>query len=102
MAREKLQTLTEQMYYTLLALTTECCGTDIMQRVREMTDERVCIGPGTLYNLLEQFLFARLIKITGAEGRKKNYILTDKGYDTLREEYRRLQRQIADYEKLVR
>lgn len=101
MAREKLQTLTEQMYYTLLALTTECCGIDIMQKVQGMTDDRVSIGPGTLYNLLEQFLSAGLIRITRADGRKKNYILTDKGFDILREEYQRLQMQIVDYEKLI-
>lgn len=101
MAREKLQTLTEQMYYTLLSLTNECCGIDIMQKVQEMTDNRVNIGPGTLYNLLEQFLAAGLIKITRADGRKKNYILTDKGFDILREEYKRLQKQILDYEKNI-
>ena len=89
------------MYYTLLALTTECCGIDIMQKVQGMTDDRVSIGPGTLYNLLEQFLSAGLIRITRADGRKKNYILTDKGFDILREEYQRLQMQIVDYEKLI-
>ena len=31
MAREQFQTLTETMYYILLALTEECCGVDIME-----------------------------------------------------------------------
>ena len=35
MAREKFQTLTEQMFYILLCLRQECCGTDIMARVQE-------------------------------------------------------------------
>ena len=34
MAREQFQTLTEPMYYILLALTEECCGVDIMEKVR--------------------------------------------------------------------
>lgn len=102
MAREKFQTLTEQMYYILLALCEECCGIDVMQKVQTMTDGRVNIGPGTLYNLLEQFQTAGLIKETEAIGRKKNYILTEKGFDTLKEEYERLQKQMMDYERFIR
>ena len=33
MAREKFQTLTEQMFYILLCLQRECCGVDVMARV---------------------------------------------------------------------
>ena len=33
MAREKFQTLTEQMFYILLCLQRECCGVDVMDRV---------------------------------------------------------------------
>ena len=55
MARAKFQTLTEQMFYVLLCLRQECCGMDIMEKVHEMTEGRVNIGPGTLYNLLDQF-----------------------------------------------
>ncbi len=58
MAREKFSTLTEQMFYILLCLREECCGMDVMARVNELTGGRVAVGPGTLYNLLEQFLAA--------------------------------------------
>ena len=54
MAREKFHTLTEQMFYVLLCLDEECCGTDILDRVPSMTGGRVTVGSGTLYNLLEQ------------------------------------------------
>ena len=90
MPREKFQTLTEQMFYILLALRQECCGTDIMARVQEMTAGRVSVGPGTLYNLLESFLSAGMIRETRTEGRKRSYLLTSKGEEALREEYRRL------------
>ena len=50
MPREKFQTLTEQMFYVLLCLQNECCGTDIMTMVGGMTGGRIQIGPGTLYN----------------------------------------------------
>ena len=69
MARDKFQTLTEQMFYILLCLRTELCGTDIMARVTELTHGRVSVGPGTLYNLLESFLSAGYIAETKVEGR---------------------------------
>ena len=76
MPRSKFQTLTEQMFYILLCLTEECYGMDIMDRVPQMTADRVKIGPGTLYNLLDQFDESGMIRLTKAEGRRRSYILT--------------------------
>ena len=97
MAREKFQTLTEQMFYILLCLEEECCGMDIMEKVGRITDDRVNVGPGALYNLLEQFLSAEMIEETKVEGRKRSYILTEKGRQRLREEFQRIRRQAEDY-----
>ena len=99
MARTKFQTLTEQMFYILLSLKEECCGMDIMDKVKTMTDGCVVVGSGTLYNLLEQFLEADMIRETKVEGRRRSYILTDKGIETLKTERRRLLRQISDYDR---
>ena len=98
MAREKFQTLTEQMFYILLCLRTEQCGADIMAQVRDITAGRVAVGPGTLYNLLESFLQAGMIRETKVEGRKRSYLLTETGEKALEEEYRRLRTLTADYE----
>ena len=54
MARKKLETLTEQMYYVLLSLTGERHGYGIMQYVSDLTHNRVTIGAGTLYALLSR------------------------------------------------
>ncbi len=101
MAREKFSTLTEQMFYILLCLRQECCGMDIMAEVRTLTEDRVQIGPGTLYNLLEQFCEAGMIRLTKAEGRRRSYILTDTGREALKKEVARLRRQMEDYERLI-
>lgn len=98
MPRPKFQTLTEQMFYILLCLKTECYGIDIFDRIAEMTDKRVTVGSGTLYNLLEQFLEAGMIREVKTEGRRRSYILTDTGKDALAKEYRRIQAQAAHYE----
>ena len=96
-ARAKFQTLTEQMFYTLLCLKDECYGMDILDRVPAMTNQRVNIGSGTLYTLLEQFLDAEIIRETKVEGRRRSYILTDKGREMLEKECARLTAQLADY-----
>ena len=98
MAREKFQTLTEQMFYILLCLRRELCGTDIMAQVSELTQGRVSVGPGTLYNLLESFLSAGYIAETKVEGRKRSYLITEAGQKALEDEYRRLRTLAADYE----
>ncbi len=97
MAREKYQTLTEQMFYILLCLTREQCGVDIMERVREMTEGRVVIGPGTLYSLLERFQQEGFIRETKVEGRRRSYRITPRGRERLDQERRRLERQLEDY-----
>ena len=48
MAREKLKTLAEQMFYLLLCLHQGRRGMGIVERVQEMTGGRVRIGSGTL------------------------------------------------------
>ena len=100
MPREKFRTLTEQMFYILMCLRTEMCGMDIMEKVSAMTNGRVQVGPGTLYNLLEQFADAGMIRETRAEGRRRSYILTDKGQEALAAEYARLQALTRDYDRI--
>lgn len=100
MPRPRFQTLTEQMFYTLLCLKNECCGIDILDKVPAMTGQRVSIGSGTLYTLLEQFLEAGMIRETKAEGRRRSYILTEKGMQMLDREYQRICAQITDYQRI--
>ena len=96
MAREQFQTLTEPMYYILLALTDECCGVDIMEKVKHSSHGRVLVGPGTLYAMLAKFEENGVIRLTASEGRRKSYIITDKGSETLQEEFNRLKTMVED------
>ena len=100
MAREKFRTLTEQMFYVLLCLKEECYGQDILDQVPAMTENRVSVGSGTLYNLLEQFLAEGFIRETKVEGRRRSYILTEKGKMMLDKEYARIIAQAMDYRRI--
>lgn len=102
MPREKYQTLTEQMFYILLCLQTECCGVDIMKMVAEKTNQRVIIGPGTLYTLLDNFVKQAAIEETKVENRKKSYIITPIGIEMLQKEFERLNTLIVDYKSMIK
>lgn len=100
MPRERFKTLTEQMFYILLCLSRECRGAEILETVRFLTDGRVSIGSGTLYDLLEQFLVEGMIEETKTEGRRRSYQITDKGRLMLEREYRRIRHQTEDYDRI--
>lgn len=102
MARKKLDTLTEQMYYVLLALTEERHGYGIMQVTAQLTDGQVNIGAGTLYALLARFEKEGLIRATREQENRKYYRLTDKGRTILEDEFDRLRRQVADGARVLR
>jgi DNA-binding PadR family transcriptional regulator len=88
MPREQFQNLTEPMYYILISLLTEKCGVDIMEDVIKISNGRVKVGPGTLYTLLGKFEAEDIIRETGVQGRKRSYIITNKGRSILQEEYK--------------
>ena len=96
MAREQFQTLTEPMYYILLALLEECCGVDIMEKVKTLSHGRVVVGPGTLYAMLAKFEENNIIRLTTSEGRRKSYVITDNGRQMLQKEYERLKTMVED------
>ncbi|NKF06861.1 helix-turn-helix transcriptional regulator [Clostridium gasigenes] len=101
MAREQFQNLTEPMYYILMSLLKENCGVDIMASVDEISNGRVRVGPGTLYALLGKFEKENMIKETEVQGRKRSYIITEKGKVILLEEYRRLISMASDGENIL-
>ena len=56
MGRKILETLTESMFYVLMALLRQArCGTEIADFVAARTKSRVRLGPGTLYTILAEF-----------------------------------------------
>lgn len=96
MPREQFQNLTEPMYYILMSLIEERCGVDIMASVEELSKGRVNVGPGTLYALLGRFEKEGMIRETEVVGRKRSYIITEKGLEILKDEYERLIMLIKD------
>ena len=79
MAREQYQRLTEPMFYLLLTVIEENHGYAMMQDIQMLSHNRVKVGNGTMYNLLDRFMNDGIIELTGVEARKKYYKITSKG-----------------------
>lgn len=84
------------MYYILLALTEECCGVDVMEKVKNLSGGRVTVGPGTLYAMLAKFEEKGIVKLTASVGRRKSYVITDAGREELQKEFNRLKMMVQD------
>ena len=99
MPKRAMESMTESMYYTLLALLAgPRCGTEIAAFVKKLTEGRVVLGPGTLYTILSRFLEVGYLRETSTEGRKRTYALTGEGRRAYEEELVRLRLRLADAE----
>ena len=92
--------MTETTYYTLLALKEERHGYAIMQFVRELTENRIHMGTGTLYTMLGRLVEDALIEGVSNENGKKVYRLTPMGDEILKMELERLRKQLRNGEEI--
>lgn len=85
--------LTEAVFYILLSLYQPMHGYGIMQKVSELSNQRVNLGAGTLYGAINTLLEKGFIQpVTGEkDSRKKEYMITDIGKNTIDKELERLE-----------
>lgn len=101
MPKQAMVVLTETMFYVLMAFTKgEMCGIDVADFIDRQTEGRVRIGPATLYPILGKFEKEKLIREISVEGRKRTYLLTEKGREAYQTELLRLRQCVADADRL--
>ncbi len=101
MAKKAMETLSETMFYTLMAFTAgEMCGTEAADYVKRRTNGRVHMGPGTLYTILANFQSEGLIEKRREEGRRITYGITEKGRTVYASELERLRLCLRDAEQV--
>ena len=95
--------LTESTYYILLSLVTPQHGYGIMQRTEALSGGRVRLAAGTLYGALNALCDKGwIIPLPVAEeSRKKEYKLTEKGHEVLKNELNRLRQLVANGEQIL-
>ncbi|MBU3112907.1 PadR family transcriptional regulator [Clostridium lacusfryxellense] len=95
--------LTEAVFYILLSLYAPMHGYGIMQNIKNLSNERVNLGAGTLYGAINTLLEKDWIKsVIGAkDSRKKEYKITDLGKSIMQIELDRLEELIGNGKKII-
>lgn len=77
----KASALAESVYYILLRLHQPAHGYALMKDISELTNDRVNLGPGTVYGALDNLQKKKWIKaIDGDQSERKNeYVITELG-----------------------
>ena len=79
MPKSSMEVLTETMFYVLMAFQKgEMCGIEIAEYLERLTEQRIQIGPATLYTILAKFEKEKKICEVRVEGRKRTYHITEK------------------------
>ena len=99
--QKKYCPMTETIFYTLLALLEPNHGYGIMEFVKELTNERVKMGTGTLYTMLGRLVEDQMIVVVNEVDGKKTYQITEDGRALLLLEQERLKQQCANGEKIL-
>ena len=82
--------MTETGFYILLCLQEEMHGYGIVQKISELTDGYLTLGPGTIYGTLSKMEKDGLIRFTSEKDNKKFYIITELGLKLLNYEKERI------------
>ena len=84
--------MTETGFYILFCLQKERHGYSITQKVKELTDGKLSISPGTMYGTLSKMEKDGLIAFVREEEKRKLYQITDLGQKILNLEIQRIER----------
>lgn len=96
--------LTEALYYILLSVRTPNHGYGIIQEVSELTNQRVNLGPGTLYGAINSMLSKGWIQLYSEDKesrKKKQYLITNRGKDIFMAEVARLEELLDNSKKMA-
>jgi len=83
--------MTETMFYILLSLRTPRHGYGVLLHVRKITDGRIELSAGTIYNSLSRLERDGMITLHNEADRRKTYKIQAPGRAVLRAEQQRLE-----------
>jgi len=94
--------MTEASFYILVSLSEPLHGYGVMQKVEELSQKRVQLGPGTLYGALSNLQTLGLIESVGEPtgDRRKQYRMTEAGRFVAEHEVKRFE-ELARHGRLL-
>lgn len=94
--------LTDTHYYILLSLMTSMHGYAVMQKVEDLTEGHVVMGPGSVYTMIQKLLKAGYIKPSEqAAEQRKSYVITNQGIDIFQKELKRRKKMVEHGENAL-
>jgi DNA-binding PadR family transcriptional regulator len=93
--------MTETMFYILLSLSEPRHGYGVFLHVLSLTDGRIRLGAGTIYNSLSRLERDGLIQLHSETERRKIYRIMETGKDVLQAELRRLDELLKNGKKYL-
>lgn len=96
--------LTEAVYYILLSLYTPMHGYGMIQKIKELSGERVILAPGTLYGAINTLLQKQWICLQEGQdeqARKKEYVITPLGKQMVEGEVIRLEELLQNGKEMI-
>lgn len=99
-ARKRYIPMSETMFFILFSLREERHGYAVMQYVSNLTNGRIVMGAGTIYQSISKLLRDGLISATEEKDRQKKYRITKTGLAILKEEAVRI-REMAEVAEVL-
>ena len=93
--------MTETGFYILLCLREPNHGYGIVQKVKELTDGEIVLAPGTMYGSLSKMEKDGIIQFVKEEEKRKLYVITDLGWEVLKQEFHRIDRLYRNMKEMI-
>lgn len=93
--------MTETGFYILLCLQEPNHGYGVVQKVKDLTNDAICLAPGTMYGSLSKMEKDGLITFLREEEKRKIYQITNLGREILELEGKRIERLYGNMKEMM-
>ena len=93
--------MTETGFYILLCLQEPNHGYGVVQKVKDLTNDAICLAPGTMYGSLSKMEKDGLITFLREEETRRIYQITNLGREVLELEGKRIERLYGNMKEMM-
>ena len=93
--------MTETGFYILLCLQEPNHGYGVVQKAKDLTNDAICLAPGTMYGSLSKMEKDGLITFLREEEKRKIYQITNLGREVLELEGKRIERLYGNMKEMM-
>lgn len=79
--------LTDSIFIILLCMLQPVHGYKIMQRIQELTDGELQIGPATMYTTISKLCEVGWVEELASDGNRRQYVISEEGMAVLQKNF---------------